>query len=251
MLIDTHCHLFFDGLKADLPGVINRAKEAGVDTVICVGIDLDSSRECIRLAEQHPEVFASVGVHPHDAQKAPRDYLQLLEPMLDHPRVVAVGEIGLDYYRKYSPHDVQQRVFRDQLELAGTLNRPYIFHNRSAAEDVIQCIKDVGYYRGVAHCFSSDLATAQQFVDWGLMVSFAGNITYKHSSIREVAGRLPLDHLLVETDSPFLSPAPFRGKTNEPARVQLVAEKLAAVQGLNLKKVASVTAANTQRLFGL
>jgi TatD DNase family protein len=251
MLVDSHCHLFFNGLKDNIPDVIKRAKAEGVDTIICVGIDLESSRECIRLAEKYPEVFASVGVHPHDAQKAPEDYLQQLEILLKHPRVVAVGEIGLDYYRQYSPHDIQRQVFREQLELARTAHKPYIFHNRSADEDIIRCLKEVGYYRGVAHCFSSDLPTARQFVEWGLMVSFAGNITYKKSSLPKVARGLPLSHLMVETDSPFLSPVPFRGKPNKPERVRLVAEKLATVHCLTFKEIVQTTAANTRQLFEL
>jgi len=251
MLIDSHCHLFFNGLKEDIPSVIKRAKAGGVDTIICVGIDLESSRECVHLAEKYPEVFATVGVHPHDAQKAPENYLQQLAALLKRPRVVAVGEIGLDYYRQYSPHDVQKRVFREQLELARTTDKPYIFHNRSADDEMIQCLREVGYYRGVAHCFSSDLPTAQQFVEWGLMVSFAGNITYKKSSLPEVARRLPLSHLMVETDAPFLSPIPFRGKPNEPARVRLVAERLAGIVDQPVRGFFKQTTDNTRRLFGL
>lgn len=251
MLVDSHCHLYLNGLKEDLPHIIERAKGEGVDTLICVGIDLASSRECIRLAEKYPEVFAAVGVHPNYVQEAPEDYLRQLEALLAHPRVVAVGEIGLDYYREYSPHEVQQRFFREQVALAQAFHRPYLFHNRSADKDIIHCLSAAGYFRGVAHCFSSDLATAQQFVEWGLMISFAGNITYKKSTLPEIAKEIPLQQLLVETDAPFLSPVPFRGQTNEPKNLYRVIDILNQYTKIPSESLRQQTRENAIRFFSL
>ncbi len=250
-MIDSHCHLFFDKLSGDLPAVIDRARAAEVTKMITVGTDLDSSRQCLEIAAQYPEVYVAVGVHPHDAKTAPDGYLRQLEEWSREEKVVAIGEMGLDYHYNYSPPAVQQRVFREQIELAQSLKMPFIFHNREADADVLLVLQSVGYGCGVAHCYSSGIEVAQAMLELELYISFAGNLTFKNSTLPEVAAALPLEKLLVETDAPFMSPVPMRGKTNEPARTRLVALKLAAIQGREIVEVAAVTEKNTATLFDL
>jgi TatD DNase family protein len=251
MLIDSHCHLYLAGPQESIPVLLERALEQGVERVLCVGIDLESSRTCLELADNHPEVFASAGIHPHEADSVPDDYLQQLEELLQHPKVVAVGEMGLDFYRNLSSPAIQTRVFREQLALARTVKKPVIFHNRNADQEVIRILTEEGWNHGVAHCFSSDLVTARTFLQLGFTISFAGNLTFKNSPLPAVAKEIPLDRILVETDSPYLSPVPFRGKPNEPARVRLVAEKLAEIRGCPLAEIAHATRSNTEALFRL
>lgn len=251
MLVDSHCHLYLDNLKTDLEAVLERSRRAGVERVICVGIDLETSAQCLELAETHSQVFATAGIHPHEAGRAGNGYLARLAEFLDHPRMVAVGEMGLDYYRNYSPREAQKRVFREQLELARDLDKPVVFHNRQADEDLLSCLDTVGHFRGVAHCFSSSAATARAFIDRGLYVSFAGNLTFPKSSLPAVARSLPLVRILVETDAPYLSPVPHRGRTNEPGRTRLVAGTLARIRSLPFQQVAEATRRNTEALFGL
>ena len=251
MLTDSHCHLYLNGLADDLEAVLERAMENGVMRLICVGIDLTTSLSCLELSESYSGVFAAAGIHPHEAGDVPDNYLHRLEELLRHPKMVAVGEIGLDYYRNRSDPAVQKKIFQAQIELARSLNKPIIFHNRNADRDVISVLKESNAGRGVAHCFSSDLNTAQAFIDLGFYISFAGNLTFKNSSLSEVARALPLESILIETDAPFLSPAPFRGKRNEPARARRVAEALAEIRGRPFEEVAESTNRNTETLFAL
>ncbi|MFH1852840.1 MAG: TatD family hydrolase [Candidatus Neomarinimicrobiota bacterium] len=251
MLIDSHCHLYLKELDADLPAVLERAANQGVTGVICPGIDLVSSGCCVEIADDHPTVTAAVGIHPNHGQDLPPDWHQQLRALATGPGVVAIGEIGLDYYRDYCPPQRQQEIFLRQLELALELDRPVIIHNRNADADVIAILKESGIKKGVAHCFSGGLTLAGQFLELGFYISFAGNLTYKNSDLPIVAQNIPRDRLLVETDAPFLSPAPFRGKINEPGRTRFVALKLAAVKGVEFDEIAAVTRQNTRRLFGL
>lgn len=251
MLIDTHCHLFYPDLKNDLPAVIDRAAELGVERMICVGTNLSDSRECLELADKFACIFATAGVHPHDAKDAPPDFITQLEELLDHPKMVAVGEMGLDFYRNISAAKIQERVFRAQLELAQSIDKPIIFHNRDADGDMLRILREAGSGTGVAHCFSSDLPTAKAFLKLGYYISFSGNLTFKKSHLLEIVKWMPLEKLLVETDSPYLSPVPFRGKPNEPGRVRYVAEKLADILGLSWELMATHTTDNAQRLFNL
>lgn len=251
MLIDTHCHLFYSSLKDNLPAVIDRAAELGVERMICVGTNLDDSRECRELAEKFTCIYASAGIHPHDAKDAPTDFILQLEDLLDHPKMVAAGEMGLDFYRNLSTPEVQEYVFRAQLELAQSVHRPIIFHNRNADKDMIQILIEYGNGTGIAHCFSSDLPTAEAFLKLGYHISFSGNLTFKNSHLPEIAHSIPLEKLLVETDSPYLSPEPFRGKTNEPGRVRYVAIKLCEILEISFKKLARQTTRNAERLFNL
>jgi TatD DNase family protein len=250
-LIDTHCHLFYDDLKNDLDTVLNRANELGVNRFICVGTNMEDSRECLGLAETYENIYASVGVHPHDAKDAPEDYLDQIADLITFPKMIALGEIGLDYFRNISEPDIQQNVFREQLALAQRLQKPVIFHNRDADADVLKILSEFPDVTGVAHCFSSDLKTAKTFIDLGFYISFSGNLTYKNSHLPDVAKELPLEKLLVETDSPYLSPVPYRGKPNEPGRTRFVAEKLAEIHGVTLQIIAEKTTTNAESLFSL
>ena len=250
-LIDTHCHLFYDDLKNDLDIVLNRAQELGVNRFICVGTNMEDSWKCLGLAETYENIYASVGVHPHDAKDAPEDYLDQIADLITFPKMIALGEIGLDYFRNISEPDIQQNVFREQLALAQRLQKPVIFHNRDADADVLKILSEFPDVTGVAHCFSSDLKTAKTFIDLGFYISFSGNLTYKNSHLPDVAKELSLDKLLVETDSPYLSPVPYRGKPNEPGRTRFVAEKLAEIHGVTLEIIAEKTTTNAESLFSL
>jgi len=251
MLTDTHCHLYYDSIKKDIQIVIARAKEQGVNRFICVGTNTIDSAESMKIAANFDSVYASAGVHPHDAKDAPGDYLKQIRNLLQFDKMVAVGEMGLDYFRNISPPDVQKKVFCEQMELAHQMNKPVIFHNRDADEDVIKILSEFPGVVGVAHCFSSDLKTAKVFLDMGFYISFSGNLTFKNSHLPEIAKEIPLDKVMIETDSPFLSPVPFRGKPNEPGRTRFVAEKLAEIHKLPLEKIAEKTSTNAATLFSL
>ena len=212
---------------------------------------MEDSRECLGLAETYENIYASVGVHPHDAKDAPEDYLDQIADLITFPKMIALGEIGLDYFRNISEPDIQQNVFREQLALAQRLQKPVIFHNRDADADVLKILSEFPDVTGVAHCFSSDLKTAKTFIDLGFYISFSGNLTYKNSHLPDVAKELPLEKLLVETDSPYLSPVPYRGKPNEPGRTRFVAEKLAEIHGVTLEIIAEKTTTNAESLFSL
>ena len=251
MLTDTHCHLFYDDMKNDLPAVLDRAAELGVNRFICVATNMEDARDCLLLSETYDNVFASAGVHPHDAKDVTEDYIEQIYDLMTFDSMVAVGEMGLDYFRNISDPVTQIRVFREQMSIAQEMDKPVIFHNRNADEDTIKVLSEFSDVIGVAHCFSSNLETATAFLDMGYYISFAGNLTFKNSHLPEVAKEVPLDKILVETDCPYLSPVPFRGKPNEPGRTRFVAEKLADIHKVPLKVVAEKTTANATELFGL
>ncbi len=252
-LIDTHAHLDFPEFARDRTEVIRRAQEAGVVSIINVGVDLNSSLASVRLAEEHPDLFAAVGIHPHDAAGATEQAFAELRSLVHHPKVVAVGEIGLDYYRDHSPREVQRRVFGRLLTLSMEANLPVIIHTRHAWEDVMAIVREVvgDKGRGVFHCFSGGAHQAQQVVEMGFHVSFTGVLTFKNARAAEVLARVPLARLLVETDCPYMTPEPHRGRRNEPAYVHLIAQKAAEVLRLPLAEVASATTHNARLLFGL
>jgi len=249
MLIDSHCHLYLKDLDANLPAVLERAADQGVTGAICPGINLETSEKSAEIAANHEPVFAAVGIHPNYSNDLPGDYLDRLRSLASEEKVVAIGEIGLDYYRDYCPPLRQQEIFHQQLELALELDLPTIIHNRDADSDVMAILRESGIKAGVAHCFSGGIAQAEQFMDLGFYISFAGNLTYKNSDLPIVAQEIPLNRLLVETDAPFLSPVPFRGKLNEPGRTRYVAMKLAAIKGLDFEELAAMTRQNTEELF--
>ena len=251
MLIDSHCHLYMGSWSNDLDAVMARAKESGVGKIICPGIDIESSWQSLTIAKNHINVFAAAGIHPHDSENAPADFTNQLRDILVQSKIVSVGEIGLDFYRNISDADTQRQVFKKQLQLANEMNLPVIIHNRNADDDIIRILRQVSPIRGVAHCFSSDLKIAEVLIELGLYISFAGNITYKNSNLLKVAKEIPLDRLLIETDAPFLSPVPYRGKENEPSRVKFVAKKVAECRGVSIEEIEVATQKNTETLFNL
>ena len=258
MLVDTHAHLTMAELADDIPAVLARATSAGVDVVVCVGIDISSSREAVFLARQFPQVRVAVGVHPNDCSDLPASWLKDLRNLAARQGVVAIGEIGLDYYRESTGRDRQREVFGKQLELAADLGLPVVVHNRAADGDVASMLVEwaaglpAGHPRGVLHCFSGGLDLMDTVVAAGFYVSFAGPITYRNGKkAAEMAAAAPWDRLLVETDSPYLAPHPYRGKRNEPSLVRLVVERLAALKGESVEKAIEITGRNASRLFGL
>jgi len=250
-LTDTHAHLDFPQFDGDREEVIERALAAGVRRIINVGADLASSRRAVALAEAHPPIYAAVGVHPHDAKTLTDEALAELLGLARHPKVVAIGEIGLDFYRDLSPREAQRQAFERQLALARELGLPVIVHDRNAHAEVMDVLRRRGL-RGVLHCFSGDPEMARQAIEMGFYISVAGPATFKNAKrLPEIVRQLPLERLLIETDCPYLAPHPHRGRRNEPAYVRLVAEAVADIKGLPLEEVARVTTANARALFGL
>lgn len=251
MIIDTHCHLFYPDIKNNLESVLAQAEEQGVKQFICVGTNLEDSRECLIMSETDSRIYGTVGIHPHDAKDAPEDYTDQIIDLMSFDRMVACGEMGLDFFRNHSEPKDQERIFIEQIELAQTLNKPIIFHNRDADKETIRILKQHGNGNGVAHCFSSDLKTAEAFLDMGYYISFSGNLTFKNSHLPDVAKHIPVDRTLVETDSPYLSPVPFRGKPNVPGRTRFVVEKLSDIHQESIEEISEKTSNNAQKLFKL
>ena len=249
MLTDSHCHLFYDEILNDIDNVFVRSKELGVNRFICVGTNINDSLLSLDIAEKYENVYCSAGVHPHDAHDIEKNYFQKIKLMMRSRKMIAVGEIGLDYFRNISPKKNQIRVFHELLQFADNINKPVIFHNRDADKDIIDILSNYPNVIGVAHCFSSTLPTAKKLLDMGYYISFSGNLTFKNSTLPDVAKYLPIDRILVETDSPYLSPEPFRGKPNEPGRTRYVAEKLANIYNIPFEDVARHTTDNINKLF--
>ncbi len=253
-MIETHAHLDFPQFDDDREAAIQRAAEAGIHTIINIGTDWDSCNRIVELAEAHPRLFAAVGIHPHDAKTWEGDKSsERLKKLAEHPKVVAIGEIGLDYYRNNSPRDKQRVALVEQIAVAIELNLPIVIHNRDAFDDIFEVLLmerayDVG---GVLHCFSEGVAEAEKSIDLGFHLSVNGILTYKKATMAEVGKSVRLDRLLLETDCPFLAPHPHRGKRNEPAYVAFVGEKLAELRGTPIDEIADVTDENANRLFRL
>jgi TatD DNase family protein len=258
MLIDTHTHLDDARYDGDRDAMIARAREAGVDTFITIGCDLATSKAAVALADQYPFVYASIGVHPHEVRHIGDDWYDELRRLAQHPKVVAYGEIGLDYHYNHSPPKLQRERFREQILLARELNLPVIIHTRDAQEDTITILKEeqAGATGGVFHCFTGDAWLAKDGLDLGFYLSFSGVVTFHNATmLREIVKTVPLDRMLIETDCPYLTPAPHRGKRNEPAYVKLVADTIAAVKSgaspVSAEEIGRLTAANARRLFKL
>ena len=252
-LFDTHAHINDHRFHDDRDEVIRRAQEAGVELILNAGACMESSACSIELAERYPSVYAAVGVHPHDAKDVREDDYRQLADWQQLPRVVAVGEIGLDYYYDHSPRDVQKEVFIRQLDLARQLHKPVIIHDRDAHGDIMEIMKREGKgLNGVFHCFSGSLEMMREVVKMGLYVSFAGPVTLKTAvNLKEVAAAVPLEKILVETDCPYLTPNPYRGRRNEPAYVRYVAEEVARLRGLETDALAEIALENGRRLFSI
>jgi len=254
LIIDSHAHLQFDDYAADLDGVLARAREAGVEAIINVGTDLASSRAAVALADRFPQLYATVGLHPHEAATFTGEIGKALADLARHPKVVAIGETGLDYYYQHSPREAQRTAFLAQLELAQTVDRPVVVHSRDAKEETLRLLAEAAPGRkGVLHCFTGDLEMAQRAIGMGFYISFSGIVTFKNAGpLREVAGALPLESIMIETDCPFLTPTPHRGRRNEPAFVARVAEQIAEARpSLAPDVVRSTTRRNTVSVFGL
>jgi TatD DNase family protein len=261
-MIDTHCHLDFPHFDEDRDAVLAQAAQAGVTAIINPGTDLESSRRAVDLAERFESIYAAVGVHPHDASTFDGQVLTSLRELAARPGVVAVGEIGLDYYRDLSPRPQQRAAFRAQLDLATELDLPVIIHQRESADDVMSVLGDwaAGGHPGcVLHAFSGDRAMTDEAISHGFYIGVGGPLTYPQRGpasknarrLPEVVAALPLDRILVETDAPYLSPHPYRGQRNEPARVMLVVERLAELRGLSLDEMSHQVTENARRLFRL
>jgi TatD DNase family protein len=253
MLIDSHAHLDMDDFDADRDQVIKRAVQEGVARIVTIGTDLTSSRKAIEIAKKYGFIYATVGYHPHNADEAdPRD-LEKLRALASEPKVVAWGEIGLDFFRRHSPPEKQVKAFERQLDIASEQGLPVIIHDRDAHADLLRILKSrKRQYRGVIHCFSGNYDLAMDLIELGFCISFPGTVTYKNAvDAQAAAARIPLERLLVETDCPYLTPVPFRGKRNEPFYVKHTAEKIAQLRKLDFEELAQATSANTIRLFNL
>lgn len=255
MLIDTHAHLDSPKFDNDRDDVISRALEAGIDTIVNIGFNRETIPSTMALAEKYPFIYAVVGWHPTDAvdMKLEED-LAWIEKLCSHPKVVAIGEIGLDYYWDTSPKEIQHIVFREQIRLAKRLNKPIVIHNRDAHEDVVRLLQeekaeDVG---GIMHCYSGSWEIAKKCLDMNFYISFGGPVTFKNARVpKEVMERVPLDRLLLETDAPYLTPHPYRGQRNESAYVRLIAEVAAEIKGVSLEDIAKITSDNGRRCLGI
>lgn len=255
-LFDTHAHLNDEQFAGDLEPVFSRMREASVTRVVCVAYDVQSSEETAAMAGQRGgvEVVASVGVHPHDAGDVPVDYLARLSELARRPGVVALGEMGLDYYRDLSPRPVQQKVFREQLALVRELNMPVIIHARDAFGDLLEILRRDGISPagGVMHCFSGSWEVARECMSMGFYISLAGPVTFKNAvKLKSIAVKMPLDRLLVETDCPYLAPEPFRGRRNEPSYLRYIVEHIAELRGIPAPELARATTENAVKLFNL
>jgi TatD DNase family protein len=260
-LTDTHCHLDFDNFHKDREEVLARAWEHGLYRILIPGIDLNSSRLAVSLAESHPQLYAAVGVHPNSATTWEVDTLSELRELAGHPKVVAIGEIGLDYYRHHAPPDVQRRVFQTQLELAAEVRLPVVIHNRQASSDLFSILgswiaqleaagSPLVDRPGVLHSFSDSREAAERALNYHFCLGFTGPVTFINARrLQKLASEIPLEQMLIETDAPFLTPHPYRGQRNEPMHVRLVADKIHRLKNIPFEVVAQKTAANAARLF--
>jgi TatD DNase family protein len=256
-LIDTHCHLDFDAFDNDRSDVIHRAQQAGLVRIVNPGIDLDNCQVILKLCERHPEVFAAIGIHPNSALTWGQQNLGQLRELAQHPKVVSIGEIGLDFYRDRAPKDIQLRIFREQLDLAAELDLPVIIHSRQAEAEALQILTEWITRRphsstppGVMHSYTGDEENARKAIDLNFYIGITGPVTFRNAvPLQRLVTALPANSFLVETDAPFLAPHPHRGKRNEPAYVRLVAEKIAELKNLPLEQVSKITTENAERLF--
>ncbi len=254
MLIDTHAHLEMREFSDDREDVIKRAREAGVEYIVTIGTTVESSRDAVMLADKYDFIYAAVGIHPHEVKDILHPAYDILRHFAKHKKVVAYGEIGLDYHYEHSPRSDQKRKFRDMLREAREVDLPVIIHDRDAHEDTLRILSeewspDLG---GVMHCFSGDLDMANKVIEMGFSISVAGPVTFpKAGALREVIRQIPIEHMLIETDSPYLAPQPMRGKRNEPAYVRHTAEAIAVIKSLSFDDVARITSFNAMQLFGI
>jgi len=252
MFFDTHAHYCDKRFNDDRDELLGSMPDAGVSLILNAGSDLRSSRFSLELADMYPFIYASTGIHPHDASSITEDTITELEDMLSHPKAVAVGEIGLDYHYDFSPRDVQRKRFREQLELARYLSKPVIIHERESLQDTLDIVRDYSDLSGVFHCFSGSWETAKTVLDMGWHLSFTGIITFKNARrALEVLERMPADRIMLETDCPYLAPEPKRGRRNSSLYLPYIAGKVAEVRGIPLEDAAALTMENGKRFFGI
>lgn len=251
--IDSHCHINFKELSENIGDVLAKMQQNEVSAALCVSVNLADFPEVLKLAEQYSNIYASVGVHP-DYEDVEEPGVERLVELAQHPKIIAIGETGLDYYRLSGNLDWQRERFRNHIRAARECNKPLIIHTRSAAEDTLRLMEQEGACEvgGVMHCFTEDWGVAQAALDMGFYICFSGIVTFKNAlQIKEVAGRVPVDRMLIETDAPYLAPVPFRGKLNQPAYVKHVAEEIATLRGISVAEVGLRTSENFRRLFKL
>jgi len=254
MLIDTHCHLDFKDFDDDRTAVLKRSRDSGIGVIINVASSMKGTVRSIQIAEENDFIYASAGIHPHEADSVSDNDIKLFAGFLSKPKVVAIGEIGLDYYKNITSKENQKKLFIRLLEIAKDTSLPLIIHNRDAHIDMVDTLKNIigSPVNGVMHCFSGDEKFLKTCLDMGFFISFTCNITYKNaSSLREIIKLVPMDRLLLETDAPFLAPQAFRGKRNEPMYVKYVAEEVARIKGFDFNKIANMTTENARKLFKL
>lgn len=254
MLIDSHAHLEMTEFKKDLEAVIQRAKESGVEYIFTVGTEKKDWKRAVEIADSHPSIYAILGVHPHNAKEIDDQTYSTLKELCRNGKVKAYGEIGLDFFRNLSPRDIQLKRFREQIGLAKELDLPIVVHDREAHRETLEILKleKAEESGGIIHCFSGDYEMAKACLDMGFYISIPGSITFKNAEgFREIVERIPLESLLVETDAPFLTPEPFRGKRNEPSYVRYTAQKVAEIKKVSLEKVAEITTENALRVYRL
>ncbi len=249
ILFDSHCHLTDRAYHASLNEVIQRALENQVEYLLTAGLNLDDSLASIKIAEKYPNVYCSVGIHPHDAKTMQKDSIEQLEKLAGNPKVRAIGETGLDFYRNYSDRTSQEKAFHSQIELAQKLNLPMIIHIRAAYPEAKTILLSHNYFNGVLHCYSGDENFANWAIQQGFYISFSGSITYDNSQLQQIAKIIPQDRILIETDAPYLSPVPMRGKRNEPAFVKYTAKNIALLRKCPLEYIAEITTNNAKALF--
>ncbi|HSB03912.1 MAG TPA: TatD family hydrolase [Thermodesulfobacteriota bacterium] len=254
MLIDSHAHLEMPEFKKDLESVIQRAKESGVEYIFTVGTEKKDWKRALEIANSHPSIYAILGVHPHNAKEIDEESYRILKGLCQDEKVKAYGEIGLDFFRNLSPRDIQLKRFREQIGLARELGLPIVVHDREAHQETLDILKSEKAEEcgGIIHCFSGDGEMAKVCIDMGFYISIPGSITFKNAvGFREVVRKIPLESLLVETDAPFLTPEPFRGKRNEPGYVRYTAQKVAEIKKVPFEKVAAITTENALRVYRL
>jgi TatD DNase family protein len=252
MLIDSHAHLEMPEFKKDLEAVIQRAKESGVEYIFTVGTEKKDWKRALEIANSHPSIYAILGVHPHNAKEVDDQTYPLLKELCKNKKVKAYGEIGLDFFRNLSPRDIQLKRFREQIGLAKELGLPIVVHDREAHQETLEILKSEKAEEcgGIIHCFSGDYEMAKACIEMGFYISVPGSITFKNAeSFREIVKRIPLESLLVETDAPFLTPEPFRGKRNEPSYVRYTAQKVAEMKKVPFEMVAEMTTENALRVY--
>lgn len=254
MYIDTHAHLFYPNFNGELDQIIERAQNSGVDAILVPGTDIPTSIQAIELSKQYERLYTAAGVHPHETKEWNDELINQIETLTKNKKVVAIGEIGLDYYYDFSPREVQLKAFRAQIELALKLDLPVIVHNRDSNDDIMEIIREYAdtSLRAQFHCFAGSEKDAKELIGIGHFISFPGNVTFKKAdNIRRILKSIPPENLLLETDSPFMTPVPYRGKRNEPSYIPIIAETISEIHDISLDELAKITSYNTYKLFGI